>query len=95
MTASDLPVLCVVDADREACAVTESALLRRFGADYRVLSADSAKAGLDLLRRLTNEGDDVALVAADLHLPGTDGVEFLERAHALHRDATRLLGHHG
>ncbi len=30
-------------------------------------------------------------MAADLHLPGTDGVEFLERAHALHQRAIRAL----
>jgi thioredoxin reductase (NADPH) len=33
----------------------------------------------------------VALVGADLRLPGTDGVAFLERAHALHRGARRAL----
>ena len=33
------PVLFVVDADPQARAVTESALARRFGLDYRVLAA--------------------------------------------------------
>jgi thioredoxin reductase (NADPH) len=33
----------------------------------------------------------VALVAADLRLPGMDGVAFLERAQELHRDASRVL----
>ena len=79
------PVLFIVDADREARVATESALLRRFAPDYRVLTADSAQAGLDALARLAHQGDEVALVAADLHLPGMDGVEFLERARALHR----------
>ena len=36
------PVLFIVDADREARIATESALLRRFEPDYRVLTADSA-----------------------------------------------------
>jgi len=85
------PVLLVVDADPEARAVTESALARRFGPDYRVLAADAPQAGLDMLERLAERGDQVALVAADLHLPGVDGVEFLERAHLLHRGASRAL----
>ena len=85
------PVLFVVDADGEARAATESALVRRFGADYRVLTADSEEAGLDALRRLAHRGDQVALVAAELHLPGIDGIAFLERAQALHRGASRVL----
>src|SRR4029450_11927555 len=83
--------LLLVDADPEARAVTESALARRFGPDYRVLAVDDSQAGLDMLARLAERGDQVAMVAADLHLPGMDGVEFLERAHLLHRGASRAL----
>jgi thioredoxin reductase (NADPH) len=85
------PALLIVDADPQARAVTEAALARRFGADYRVLTADSPQAGLDILEQLAGRGHQVALLAADLHLPGMDGVEFLERAHLLHRDASRVL----
>jgi hypothetical protein len=69
------PVLFVVDADPQARAVTESALVRRFGPDYRVLAADAPRGGLEALERLAAGGGDVALVAADLRLPGMDGVE--------------------
>ena len=85
------PVLFVVDADPQACAGTESALARRFGSDYSVQSADSASAGLAALERLAGSGTPVALVAADLHLPGMGGVGFLERAHQLHSRASRVL----
>src|SRR6266487_3098104 len=85
------PVLFVVDADPQARAVTESALARRFGPDYRVLATGAPRGGLEALERLAAGGDDVALVAADLRLPGMDGVEFLERAHALHPRAARVL----
>jgi hypothetical protein len=47
---------------------------RRFGPDFSVLTANSPGTGLD--------------AAADLHLPGLDGVDFLERAHALHPPST-------
>ena len=85
------PVLFIVDGDPEARAVTESALARRFGSDYRVLAADTAQGGLEALRGLAGAGDDVVLVAADLRLPGTDGMEFLGRAHLLHPQAARVL----
>jgi thioredoxin reductase (NADPH) len=87
----DHPVLLIVDADPEARRVTESALFRRFGADYRVLAAGTPEDGLDGLERLADRGDQLALVAADLHLPGMDGVQFLERAHVLHPAAGRVL----
>lgn len=86
-----LPVLFIVDADHEARGATESALRRRFGSDYRVVAAGSAGAGLEALERLAHQGDEVALVAADLRMPGTDGVEFLVQARALHPSASRAL----
>jgi thioredoxin reductase (NADPH) len=68
-----------------------SALVRRFGRDYQVLSADSAQDGLHALRELTDQGGEVALVTADLRLPEIGGVEFLQRARALHPGASRVL----
>ncbi|MDP9246709.1 MAG: fused response regulator/thioredoxin-disulfide reductase, partial [Candidatus Dormibacteraeota bacterium] len=91
MAEVDSPVLFIVDADQEARLVTESALVRRFGADYRVLASGTPQGGLDGLERLADRGDQVALLAADLHLPGMDGVQFLERAHVLHPGASREL----
>src|SRR5690349_14711371 len=85
------PVLFVVDADPEARARTESALTRRFGPDYSGQSADSASGGLAALERLARAGTPVALVAADLHLPGMGGIDLLDRAHQLPRDASRVL----
>jgi len=43
-----------------------------------------------MLERLASDGEDVALIAADLRLPGMDGVAFLEQAQELHRDASRV-----
>jgi thioredoxin reductase (NADPH) len=90
-TAPGSPVLFIADGDAEARAATESALARRFGSDYRVLAADTAQGGLEALQGLAGEADDVALVSADLRLPDTGGMEFLERAHALHPQAARVL----
>jgi thioredoxin reductase (NADPH) len=90
-TAADRTVLFIIDAGEAARAMTESALVRRFGSDYDVVTADSVEAGLDALGELVRRGASVALVAADLHLPGMNGIDFLERAQALHRGASRVL----
>ena len=86
----DAPVMVVVDADPLERAVIEDALLRRFGPDYRVLTSGTPDDALHALE-LAEQGHEVALVAADLRLPGMDGVEFLGRVHALHRSCSRML----
>jgi thioredoxin reductase (NADPH) len=91
MTTSGVPVLLVVGADERDVLVTATALRHRFAPDYRVLTAGSADAGLSELERLTRAGEQVALVATDLHLPDDDGVRFLQRAASLHRGITRVL----
>jgi len=83
--------LVIVDADPQARSATEAALVRRFDPDSQTVSADSATTGLAVLEKLASQGAEVAIVAADLKLPGMDGVAFLELAHELHRDASRVL----
>lgn len=90
-TAPGSPVLFIVDADPQTRVVVQSALARRFGPDYRVLAVGGPQDGLTALKRLADQGGEVALVAADLRLPGMDGVDFLERAHALHPGSWRVL----
>jgi thioredoxin reductase (NADPH) len=85
------PVIVVVDGDRERLAALEAALRRRFGADYRVLGADTPAGALDALARLADDAERVALVVADQWLPGTTGVDLLARAHQRHPAARRAL----
>jgi thioredoxin reductase (NADPH) len=85
------PVLLIVDGDERARLRSVGALRHRFSPDFRVASADTPEAGIQMLSRLAFAKEDVALVAADLHLPGMEGVDFLERAHVLYPRASRVL----
>ena len=85
------PVILIVGGDSGDVGTTTSALGRRFGLDYRILAAPSAAEGIAELTGLARVGEQVALVAADLHLPDGDGVEFLERAAGLHKGVARIL----
>jgi thioredoxin reductase (NADPH) len=87
-----LPVLFLVDADVDARERIATALTRRFGADYEVRAAGTESEGLEMLEQLGNDGARVALVAADLALTGDEGgITFLERAHVIHPQASRVL----
>src|SRR5512133_1839373 len=84
------PVLMVVvDPDhREELA---TALRRRFGADYRVVSEAGPAAALAMLGRLAEAGGRAALLLADQGLEEMAGVEFLRRAHERHPAARRVV----
>lgn len=87
----ELPVLLIVDANHADRRTLEDALVRRFGSDYRVLSSGSAEVALDVLAELARAAMPVAIIAADVGLPGCGGIAFLEQAHVLHRGAARAL----
>ncbi|HEY8123744.1 MAG TPA: sigma-54 dependent transcriptional regulator [Myxococcota bacterium] len=66
-------------------AILESVELT-LGDDYRVLSALSARAGIEVLER-----EEVSLVIADQVMPGVSGAEFLERAVEIQPRAVRIM----
>ena len=85
-------MLFLVDADAEARERIATALTRRFGADYEVRAAGTESEGLAILDQLKSDDVRVALIAVDLALTGDEGgIAFLERAHVIHPDASRVL----
>jgi len=66
-------------------AILES-LEMTLGADYRVHTAGSGEAGLEILLR-----EEIALVIADQVMPNMSGVEFLEKAIDVNPHAVRMM----
>jgi len=58
------------------------------GADYRVFTATTAEAGLEILER---ERDRISLIITDQVMPTLSGVEFLERAIGIAPRAIRMM----
>src|SRR5256885_13157659 len=73
------PILLLVDDDPETLASLASALERRFGADYRVLTERSPTSALARLEQACERGEDVALVVAHLWAPEWTALDFLAR----------------
>lgn len=64
-----------------------SALKRLFhSSGYRILTAESGTAGLDILER-----EKVDLIISDMRMPEMSGVQFLEQARARWPDSVRIL----
>lgn len=85
------PVLFLIDDDLGVMQALRDDLSRRFGEDFRVMGESSAAAALRMLRRLSDERQQVALLVADHDMSEMPGTEFLRRAHEMHPLAKRVL----
>ncbi|HEY7432290.1 MAG TPA: FAD-dependent oxidoreductase [Streptosporangiaceae bacterium] len=85
------PVFLLVSGDERRLEALSRDLNRRYAADYQVVVAASATAGLATLADLAGSGAEVALVIADQHLAQLPAVDFLARAHNQHPGAKRVL----
>lgn len=71
-----------VDDDPANLVVCEAAC----GDDFEVVTASSAEAAMDLMRT-----EEVGVIVADQRMPGTTGVELLERVRVEYPDTVRVL----
>ncbi len=85
------PILLTVDDDPDVLRAIERDLRSQYGAEYRVVSSDSPKGALDLLKALKVRNDSVALFLVDQRMPHMDGVTFLQEARQIFPDAKRTL----
>lgn len=85
------PVLLAVDDDHEVLHAIERDVRRKFGAQFRVVRADSGAAALETLKQLKLRNDSVSLLLVDQRMPHMTGVDFLQQAVNLFPDAKRVL----
>lgn len=69
-------------------ALTLKYFARNLEATFDILTAPSADEALDILRR---EGAAIGIIVTDQRMPGTTGVEFLEKARQVQPRAIRIL----
>jgi thioredoxin reductase (NADPH) len=85
------PILLTVDDDPSVSRAVARDLRRRYGADYRVMRADSGEEALEAIREVVLRGEQVAAILADYRMPRMNGVDFLESAMDLVPQARRAL----
>jgi thioredoxin reductase (NADPH) len=85
------PVILTVDDDPDVLKSIERDLRKRYSENYRILSANSGQAALDLLNRIQKRNDPVALLLVDHRMPQMNGVEFLSQAIRLFPQPKRVL----
>ncbi len=85
------PAILTVDDDTDVLASIRHDLRRRYNEKYRILDAPSGTAALDLLKKLIQRDDAVALLLVDYRMPQMDGLDTLSQAVKLYPDAKRVL----
>lgn len=85
------PAILAIDDDADVLRAIERDLRRRYNETYRVLRAESGANALELLRRLQQRNEPVALLVVDYRMPHLDGIETLRQAMVLNPDAKRVL----
>ena len=85
------PVLLTVDDDPSVSRAVARDLRRRYGAEYRIMRADSGKEALEAIKEVILKGEPVAAILADYRMPRMNGVDFLEAAMDLVPQARRAL----
>ncbi len=85
------PVILSVDDDPDVLRAIGRDLRQEYGADYRVMRADSGNSALSALKELKLTNEPVALLLVDQRMPGMTGVDFLSEATPLYPDAKRVL----
>ncbi|HUE75266.1 MAG TPA: FAD-dependent oxidoreductase [Chloroflexota bacterium] len=83
--------ILAVDDDRSVLNSVERDLRQKYGRDYRILKAESGAEALDLLHRIKEREETIALFVVDQRMPHMSGVEFLEQAVPLFPDARKVL----
>jgi thioredoxin reductase (NADPH) len=76
-SASDKPLLLVVDDDLNELRRIKEELFSRYARHYDIVCQSSPQEAKRLLREVLDEGRRIALVLVDQWLPATTGVEFL------------------
>ena len=85
------PIILTLDDDPNVLRAVERDLRSEYGAEYRIVRADSGSTALELLEELNRRGETSALFLVDQRMPSMTGVAFLEKAIRLYPDARRVL----
>jgi thioredoxin reductase (NADPH) len=83
--------MLVVDDELDPLERIAGELSRRYGGDYRIVRAVSARSALETLAALRRSEDEVAVVLADQWMGDMTGAELLAQVTSLHPRAKRVL----
>ena len=85
------PIILSVDDEPQVLNAIERDLRRQYRREYRIINAGSGAEALDVVKRLKQRNDPLALFLVDQRMPNMSGTEFLEEARKLYPEARKVL----
>ncbi len=85
------PILLTIDDEPQVLKAIERDLRDHFHADYSIIKANSGGEGLEIVKKLKQRGDEVALLLVDHRMPQMNGTEFLSEAIPYYPKAKKVL----
>jgi len=85
------PIIITLDDEPQVLNAIERDLRQHFRGDYRILKSNSGIEALDVLQKLKQRNDAVALLLVDQRMPKMSGTDFLKSAREYYPDAKKVL----
>ena len=85
------PIILAVDDEIQVSNAIERDLKNQYGKDYRILKTNSGAEAMDVVHRLKQRNEQVALFVSDQRMPGMEGTELLEQALEIYPEAQKVL----
>jgi thioredoxin reductase (NADPH) len=85
------PIILTLDDEVQVSNAVERDLRSHFGRDYKILKSTSPTEALEMLERLRERNDEVAMLLIDQRMPEMEGTEFLLEAMKIYPEARRVL----
>jgi len=85
------PIILTVDDEIQVSNAIERDLRNQFGKEYRIIKTSSGAEALEVVHKLKQRNEQVALFLSDQRMPGMGGTEFLEQALEIYPKAQKVL----
>ena len=85
------PYILCVDDERTILMSLRAQLRHWYKDKYNIEIAESAEEGLELMKELLDEGEQIAVVISDWLMPGMKGDEFLILVHEHYPELTKIM----
>ena len=85
------PIILTLDDEPQVLNAVERDLRQQYRSDYRIIKSSSGIEALEVLQKLKQRNDSVALFLVDQRMPELSGTDFLDQARKLYPDAKKVL----
>jgi thioredoxin reductase (NADPH) len=85
------PIILTVDDEIQVSNAIERDLRSEFGKEYRIIKTNSGAEALEVVHKLKQRNEQIALFLSDQRMPGMGGIEFLEQALEIYPTAQKVL----